>query len=101
MKPRKLNLRQIHNLYLTLRHALGEVEQTYLIDELEGIFRRAEPGTIWKALEIMYSKPNPKSGLEGTRMFVEGIKVNEFFSYVEFLKSLNGRSKPSNIRRPN
>lgn len=81
----------MHNLYLTLRHALGEKDEVYLIDELAGIFRRAEPGTIWKCLEIMYKKPNPRTSIEGTRMFVEGIKVNEFFAYVEFLKTLNGR----------
>lgn len=91
MKPRKLTLRQIHDLYLTLRHALSEKQEVYLIDELSGIFRRAEPGTIWKCLEIMYAKPNPGNGLEATRMFVEGIKVNEFFAYVEFLKTLNDR----------
>lgn len=96
MKPRKLNLRQIHELYLVVRHSLSENQEVYLIDELEGMFRRAEPGMIWKALEIMYKKPNPKNGLEATAMFVEGIKSSEFFAYVEFINSLNGRRDRKN-----
>lgn len=97
MKPRKLTLREIHKLYLLLRHSLPEKEEQYLIDEIEAMVGRMKSGiALVKAVEIMYPNKdfNHNNPLEILLLFIKGMKQNEFFDYVVFVKNIN-RVKPS------
>lgn len=90
-----MTLQEIHKLYLLLRDYLPEKEEKYLLDELIAIFERAEPGTISKCLEIMYPSRQPRDTLDGVKMFVEGIKKNEFFEYVSFVNTIKHARRSS------
>lgn len=91
-KPKKLNLRQIHELYLVLQHALPKEDKELLVDETRYILQHARPGTLLSALKIMYrSLPRKLNGITASTLFMRGLQENNFFSYVDFLRSLNAR----------
>lgn len=91
MKPKKLNLHQIHKLYLLLRDCLPEKDEVYLIDEIEVMVSRMRNGTIlFRAIEIMYPRLEIEANnpLEILSLFVKGLKQNEFFEYVGFINGI-------------
>lgn len=86
---KKLTLREIHEVYLLLEHALPEKEESYLIDELDTILDKAKPGTVIKVLKIIYpDKLEGKSDLSLFVLFTKGLRENNFFEYVHFIKRL-------------
>lgn len=90
---KKLTLREIHALYLVLEHALPEKEEDYLIDQIDSLLSRAKEGTIVRSLEIMKIKTEKKSDIQLLILFIRGLKENNFFEYVEFIKGLKGLKK--------
>ena len=91
---RKLNLRKIHALYLTLKHCLPVKEHQYLIDQIDEILDKAQDETIMKCLEIMYGKDfSKKSYVELLVLFIKGLRENEFFAYVNFVKGMSKNAK--------
>jgi hypothetical protein len=93
-KPKKLTLRQVHSLYLLLRSCLPEKEERYLIDEIGSMVGRMKSdGTLIRAVEIMYPKRNfdKKNPMELLALFIRGLNQNDFFSYVQFLRNMNGK----------
>ena len=87
-KPKKLNLRQIHSLYLLLKPFLPPKEEKYLIDEVEKIVDRMNDAIFLESLRIMYSKPVKGNPVELLFYFIRGMKQNTFFEYVEFIQGL-------------
>lgn len=89
-KQKKLTLRQVHELYLLLRHAIPSEEEKYLIDEIEAIVDKLDDKTFKKAIEIMYKKSygNP---IELLLLFVAGLRESNFFEYVAFVRGLHAR----------
>ena len=91
-KPKKLTLRQVHELYLVLKHALPREDRELLIDQTEYILTHARPGTMLTSLKIMYrTLPRKLNGFTSATLFMRGLKETEFFGYVEFLQQLNAR----------
>lgn len=93
-KPKKLTLREIHELYLLLRSCLPEKDETYLIDEIGRMISGMKNGeTLIHAIEIMYPKKrlNKNNPMELLALFIHGLRQNDFFSYVQFVRDLNGR----------
>ena len=91
-KPKKLTLHQVHELYLLLRHALPKKEEAFLINEVEYILDHAMPGTLIASLEILYKNtPKKMNGIVAAALFMRGLKENNFFSYVEFTRTLHAR----------
>lgn len=91
---RKLNLRKIHALYLTLKHCLPDKDSQYLIDQIGGILDRAQDGTILKCLEIMFGKNfSKKNYVELLSLFIRGLRENDFFAYVNFVKGMSKNDK--------
>lgn len=91
MKPKKLNIQEIHKLYLLLRSCLPQKEEMYLIDEIEKIVGMMESGeTLIQAVEIMYpkNKINKENPLEILLLFIRGLKQNEFFEYAIFINGI-------------
>lgn len=88
---KQLNLREIHKLYLLLRHCLPENEERYLIDEIEGMVDRMDSGDVLvQAIQIMFPKLKFNSGnpLELLLLFVKGLKQNSFFEYAVFINEI-------------
>ena len=84
------SLRSIHKLYLILKHCLPEKEHELLLDELESMLDRAEPGTIVKSLEIMFPKKDlsKNSHAELFDMFMQGLTKSNFFEYSHFINGI-------------
>ena len=90
-KPKKLNLRQVHELHLLLKHCLPEKDEELLIDQVEYVLNHSIPGTMIASLEIMYNKvPKDVNALQALAMFLSGLHENNFFAYVDFLRRLRG-----------
>jgi len=93
---RKLNLRKIHKLYLTLKHCLPVKEHQYLIDQIDEILDKAQDGMMVRCLGIMYNKDfSKKSYVELLTLFIKGLRENDFFAYVNFIKGMS-KSDTSN-----
>jgi hypothetical protein len=91
-KPKKLTLRQVHSLYLLLKHALPKQDEKLLIDQTQYIFEHMIPGTLLSSLEIMYkSLPKNLNGITASTLFMRGVMENDFFSYVHFLRTFGRR----------
>lgn len=98
MKPKKLNLHQIHRLYLLLRSCLPHKEEAYLIDEVEKMVGMMEDGdTLFRAVELMYPKIelDTRNPLEILLLFVQGLKQNEFFEYADFINGMKSGKRTS------
>lgn len=88
-RKKKLTLRQVHELYLLLKHALPEKEEKFLIDQVEYILGHSKSGTLMKSLAIMYPKiPKDIDAIQAATMFVAGLRECSFFDYTEFLRGL-------------
>lgn len=82
----------MHELYLTLKDCLPEQEEKLLIDEMKKMLERMSPAMFDKAYVIMYGKIYKKISLRTSVEFIQGLKENNFFDYVSFIKSLRGPS---------
>jgi hypothetical protein len=89
MKPKKLNLEEVHRLYLTLKDGLAGTREVFLIDEVKKLILNNSEENFRLSLEILFGKEvlglNPG---EYALLFVRGLKQNSFFAYVEFLNGL-------------
>lgn len=88
-KPKKLSLRQVHELYLLLRPYLPETTNEFLIDEIEAVVSRIDREEVFiRSLEIMYDRKPKGNPLDMLLQFTKGIKANDFFTYVDFIRKL-------------
>lgn len=92
MKPKKLNLKEIHRLYLVLKHALPEKEEVLLIDQVDEMLNKISPSEFMESLSILYKQnPSKKNDIELFLFLIRGLRENNFFEYAHFVKGLNGR----------
>lgn len=77
-----------------MKHCLPVKEHQYLIDQIGEILDKAQDDTIMKCLEIMYGKDfGKKSYVELLVLFIKGLRENEFFAYVNFVKGMSKNAK--------
>lgn len=91
MKPKKLNLHEIHKLYLLLRSCLPQKEELYLLDEVDKMVGMMESEeTLIQAIEIMYPKKkiSRNNPIELLFLFTQGLRQNEFFEYAIFINGI-------------
>lgn len=87
-KPKILNLTEIHRLYQILKPALPKKED--VASSIMAIFQNSPSGTVEQCLSIMYPKHKGKvEVLDIIQMFVEGMRQNDFFSYVKFIEGFS------------
>lgn len=79
---------QLHNL---IKDSLPDKEEEYLIHETIKIMERITPSDFKDSLRIMYGDDFHvnKNPAEFAVLFVKGIKNNNLFSFVSFIKSVN------------
>lgn len=95
MKPKRLSLSEIWELYLLLKPALDKREQKeLLIDEIEMLLRNSKPGTLVASLNIMYDNITKQelNPILSALLFIEGLKQNNFFAFVSFVKGISDGS---------
>ena len=87
---KKLTLREIHSLYLILKDCLPAKEEDYLLDEIDKVLDAITPDALMKSMQILKRDFSNKQGIEILNLFIAGLKENNFFEYVHFIKGLNG-----------
>jgi len=95
MKPKKLNLDEIWNLYLLLKHAVeGREPKETLLDEVLEIIHLAEPQALLASIRIMYdNKIRINSPAEFNEAFIKGVLKCEFLQFCDVIRGLDGSSK--------
>lgn len=89
MKPRKLNLTEIHRLYKVLETSLPEKEEELLIDQIDEIVQRGDPDLMERCIAIMYPKPPKETDpFSLLLLFIKGLQDNNFFEYTNFITGL-------------
>lgn len=95
-KTKKLSFQEMWNLYLLLKSAIDNRElDDLLIDEIVNLLMLSPQGTLATCLGVFYNKVdidnlNP---LEAGLFFIRGIKENDFFNFVKFVRNIsNGDS---------
>jgi hypothetical protein len=91
-KKKKLTLREIHKLYLLLKPCLPEKEEEFLIDEMDSILDKMTEEVMKQSLEIIYRKEIADEPFEMLILLMSGLSDSDFFNYVAFLKSINGKN---------
>lgn len=75
------------NLYKILKR---DGQEDYLIQEAIKILDTISTESFQKSLNIMYPNKSPKTSVLAALWFIEGIKNCGFFSFVGFIKGING-----------
>ncbi len=88
---KKLTLREIHQLYLSLKDSLPEKEEDLLIDEIEKIMNKIDSISLTNSLKLLKKDFSNKNGIEILTIFIEALKEVKFFEYLYFIQELNGR----------
>ena len=61
-----------------------------MIDEIDVILDKATPEQLTESFKIMKKDISKKGGLEMLTLFIQGLRENDFFEYVHFIRGLNG-----------
>ena len=91
----RLNLNQMWRLYSLLKPAIENRDrEEQLIDEITEITTRSTPQVLLECIRIMYdNKVEFTSPFEFNTMFAKGLVENEFFSFCDIMRGLNGITK--------
>ena len=93
LKPKRLSLVEMLELYNLLKDGVGE-NNNYLVDEVFEMLEKITNQKFILSLQLLYKDFSSinKTPVEVALMFVKGLKTNNFFQFVDFVKALNGRS---------
>lgn len=92
-KKKKLNLREIHKLYILLKDSLPEKQEEYLMNEILYIMENISVEKFRDSINILYPKLKTKNSLQIAQLFITGLSKNSFFEYVFFAKGLDPSGK--------
>ena len=94
ISPKKLNIREVYQLYKLLEDGIPEKDEKYLMDEVLKILEGISTHAFKQGLRILYGDEFyiNKSPIKLATMFVDGIKENNFMSFVQIMKDLRGNS---------
>jgi hypothetical protein len=89
LKPVRLSLQGMWELYRTLKDGIGTTQE-YLIDEILSMLEKVSQEDFLRSLLILYPKivfteHNP---VEMTTLFVVGLKHNGFFAFTDVIQGL-------------
>jgi len=90
MQPKKLNLKQMWDLYLLVEASLENRDDGFsILDEVHNIIKNCSPGTLLASISIMYDNiPIDISGTFAVTLMVKGLVKNSFFEFVETIRML-------------
>jgi hypothetical protein len=93
MKLKRLSLTDLCALYQLFKPALsGRKIEDKILDEVEMLIKLSAPGTLWKALNILYKKvPENISGLDAVLALINGLQQNDFYYFVDIMDGKNER----------
>jgi hypothetical protein len=91
MKPKHLSIKEMWDLYLTLKPGL-ESEEDFLVDEVMSIMEKIDTASFKTSLGIMFGRDFPKeqSPIEFALMFTNGIKETGILDFAHMIRGLNG-----------
>jgi len=74
-------------LYKLIGKGMGK---DYLIDEIHEKLKTLPEHNFKQSLKIMYDKPYFENPAQLALLFINGLKVNNFFEFQRFVEILNG-----------
>lgn len=91
LKPKHLSFDEMWKLYKTIKDALPEKDEEYLINEILQIMKGLTNSSFKDALLFMYGEGYQinKVPAEFAVMFIRGLKKNDFFAFSSFIQSLS------------
>lgn len=90
MKPKKLTLSEMWDLYLLVGDGKGK---QYLIDEMDMILERLSSSKLVRTVQILYGDNQERNPVKILLLMIKGLKKNNYFEFSDFIKVLsNGRS---------
>lgn len=90
-----LNFQEMWNLYLLLKPAIDNRELKELVlDEIIEIIDLSSPQALLECLHILYDNSIKfDTPMEFNRLFITGIRENDFFGFCGFIRGISGNSK--------
>lgn len=94
LSPKKLSIKEMWDLYLTLKPGLDK-EEAVLIDEVISIMEKIDTASFKDSLGIMFGENFPKeqSPIEFALMFTNGIKSTGILDFASMIRGLNGSAR--------
>lgn len=94
MNPKKLNVKEIWQLYNLLKSGLQE-EKDFVIDEVSHVMENIDTESFKKSLGIMFGKDFPKDlpPIEYALMFTRGIKESGILDFASLIRGLSGSTR--------
>jgi len=91
LSTKKLSLREMWELYKTIEDGFPKQDEVYLLDEFIKLIQGISTHNFKKALGIMYGEDfhSKVSSAQFALLFVQGVKKNNLFPFVGFIKSLS------------
>jgi len=94
LSPKKLSIKEIWELYSTLKSGL-DVEENILIDEVSMLMEKIDTVSFKNSLRIMFGENFPKdlAPIEFALMFTRGIKETGILDFAHMIRGLNVSAK--------
>ena len=91
LKPKHLNFDDIWKLYKIIKDALPEKDEQYLLHEIQKTMEKMTNSSFKEVLLLLYGEGFQKNkvSMDFVLMFIRGLKVNNFFAFSSFIKSLS------------
>lgn len=95
INPNQLTITEMWTLYGLLKNGVVEDEKEYLIDSVSNMLDKLSQHEFVSSMLLLYKNVNLKEVNPVTlvTMFIAGLKKNNFFDFVDFVKELNGSTK--------
>ena len=88
-KPKKLTLAEVWEMYRLLEDALPEDLSVLMLDAVDHVIDNIDGDILLKVLTISYPAKmlESMSGVDALLFLIKCFKANDFFSFVEFVRS--------------
>lgn len=87
--PKRLSVNEIWLVYQTLSIGIANPLKGTLISDVQFILHNTPAPMIDKAISIMYKKkPKYKDPIDVILYLTNGLKANQFFDFVEFIRKM-------------
>ena len=91
LKPKHLSFDEMWKLYKTIKDALPEKDEQYLLHEIQKTMEKMTNSSFKDTLLSLYGEgyQHNKVPAEFMVMFIRGLKQNKFFAFSTFIRSLS------------
>jgi hypothetical protein len=88
INPKKLNLEEIWSVYKLVDKSLGNDLNYSFLDGVSKIIKKSSSIRFSSVLYTLGIKPE-KNGMKNVTLLIRGLRINNFFDFVKFIRKLN------------